>query len=291
MSRIGRRTFTVLLASTLLGIGGAAAARVSAAPLTYVSLGDSYTSGPVIPVQIGTPRGCARSNHNYPHDVAAALGLKLTDVSCSGATTANMAGSQSVSGGTNPPQLNALNSATSRVTLGIGGNDIGFSSIISNCLAQTASGPTRVGPNCRDYYLAGGDQIAAAIRATAPKVTRVLQAIHRLAPHARVLVIGYPAILPVSGGGCFPQMPFVNSDIPYLRAKEVQLNQMLAQVASANGATYVDTYTPSATHNACTPESSRWIEPVSPSAPAAPVHPNAAGEAGMATAVRSALAA
>src|SRR3954447_26502873 len=94
----------------------------------YVSLGDSYTSGPLIPHQVDA--NCARSDHNYPSIVAA--GQRVTafkDVSCSGATTENMWKSQ----GSNAPQLNALQRDTDLVTVQIGGNDIGFGSIIATC--------------------------------------------------------------------------------------------------------------------------------------------------------------
>jgi GDSL-like Lipase/Acylhydrolase family len=111
----------------------------------------------------------------------------------------------------------------------------------------------------------------------------VLQAIHTKAPNAEVLVVGYPALLPANGSGCWPQMPLTFNDVPYLRAKAIQLNNMLVSTASANGAIYVDTYRKSVSHNACTAGSTRWVEPLLPGSPAAPVHPNAAGEAAMAT--------
>src|SRR5690242_3722986 len=97
-------------------------------PVNYVALGDSYAAGPLIPAQNGSPAGCLRSDHNYPHLVAAAdRAASFTDVSCQGATTGNMTQPQGVGLGTNPPQLNALSAGTTLVTLQIGGNDIGFS--------------------------------------------------------------------------------------------------------------------------------------------------------------------
>jgi hypothetical protein len=267
--------------AALMGIGGVSPA--SAAGPSYASLGDSYTSGPFIPNQLNNPRGCLRSDHNYPHLAALARHLSLTDISCSGATTADMESSQSVSGGTNPPQLDAVTASTSIVTLGISGNDIGFVSIVENCAAASPWGPTKVGQTCKSYYDPNGhDQIAAAINATGPKVAAVLQAIHSKAPGAKVLVVGYLAILPNTGTGCWPQMPLTLTDVPYLRGEEIRLNAMLATEAAANSATYVDTYTPSTGHNACTAESIRWVEPFKPDSSAAPVHPNAAGEAAMA---------
>jgi hypothetical protein len=64
---------------------------------------------------------------------------------------------------------------------------------------------------------------------------------------------------------------------------------MLGERARAAGATYVDTFTPSTGHDACSPAATRWIEPLNPSSPAAVVHPNEHGERGMATAVLRSL--
>lgn len=282
------RRSIALFAALVLGLLITAAACSTGKP--YVSLGDSYVSGPFIPVQQPNPLGCLRSDHNYPHVTAGARGLNLTDVSCSGATTFDMTHSQAVTWGTNPPQLNAVNSSTKVVTLGIGGNDIGFSSVIENCVAGSSKGPTRVGQTCKDFYTAGGkDQLAAAINATAPKVATVLQQIHAKAKSAKVFVVGYPAILPNRGTGCYPQMPLTVTDVPYLRGVEKNLNAMLKTEAGTNGAVYVDTYTPSVGFNACTAPVIRWVEPVVPVNAAAPVHPNIRGEAGMAGVVEMAM--
>ena len=77
----------------------------------YVALGSSYAAGPGVPTQSGG--ACARSSGNYPSLVAAKLHLALVDVSCSGATTANVL---TLSQGTNAPQLDAVTSDTSLVT-------------------------------------------------------------------------------------------------------------------------------------------------------------------------------
>src|SRR5215475_7481089 len=78
-------------------------------PSSYVALGDSYTAGPLIPLQESDPLGCLRSDHNYPHLVAAALGVSdFRDPSCSGAETDDMTAPQGVTPGPNPPQLDSL---------------------------------------------------------------------------------------------------------------------------------------------------------------------------------------
>jgi lysophospholipase L1-like esterase len=276
-----------IAASALLATVLSGAASASSGP-SYVSLGDSYTSGPLIPRQTGTPAGCLRSTHNYPSLVAAGIGAaSFRDVSCQGATTADMAGPQRVPLGTNPPQLDALSSSTTLVTLGIGGNDIGFASIIVNCTALSLTSP--FGSPCKNKYTVGGtDQLAQAVSQAGPRVAAVLVAIHQRAPGARVLVIGYPDVLPNSGHGCWPVVPVAYGDVPYLRGVEAELNSMLASEASANGATFVNTYTDSIGHDFCQPPGVKWVEGLTPTSPAAPVHPNALGEKAMARQVLSA---
>jgi lysophospholipase L1-like esterase len=268
------RTAVALLSATALLTAGA----TTASAAQFVGLGDSYAAGPLIPNQSLNPLGCLRSDKNYAHLAAAQLGKSLSDVSCSGATTDDMYAAQDVTPGpANPPQLNALSAATQTVTLSIGGNDIGFTSIIENCAA-----PTPFGTPCQDKYNSGGvDQLAARINATAPKVAAVIQAIHTRAPSARVLVIAYEPILPETGSGCWPQVPLAWADVPYLRATEKRLNTMLANTAAANGARYVDTYSAAIGHDSCKSSSVRWVEPLIPGNTAAPFHPNARGMAGI----------
>lgn len=269
----------------------AAAGPAAAAAGGYAALGDSYTSAPLVPTQGLAVPGCLQSDHNYPHLVAGAAGLALADASCSGATTADLYAPQSTTLGTNPPQLQAVSGTDGLVTLGMGGNDIGFASIIQACAALTPFGPTSVGLTCKSHYDAGGvDQIGAAIAALEPRIVAALGAIHARAPQARVLVVGYPAILPPTGLGCWPTMPLTYTDVPYLRGEELALDAALAKAAAAGGATYVDTYTSSVGHSSCTPEGTRWVEPIVPTAPAYPVHPNAAGERAMAADVEAVLA-
>jgi len=267
----------------------------------YVALGDSYTAGPGITDPAGTPVGCDRSAGNYPALVAAELGLKggkFRDVSCSGATTADLTAAQHTDDGTNPPQLRALSPDTRLVTIGIGGNDIGFSKLIKRCVAMgalyqlTGSGKyfTEDAPCAREADAdSGSDAVEKKIATAGDRLTRVLTEVRRRAPEARVYVVSYPAILPADSADCGRGMSLAPGDVTYLREKEQQLNTVLRQRASEPGVGYVDTYTPSTGHDACTAKNTRWVEPLVPVSPAAPVHPNARGERGMADAVLRAV--
>jgi len=264
----------LLALATLVSLGALAGAARAA---NYVALGDSYAAGPIIPNQIA-PFGCLKSDHNYAHLAAPTIGLPLKDATCSGATTNDMTESQSTELGSVPPQFDSLSAETTRVSLTIGGNDIGFSEIALSCVTLNPFSTP-----CKDKYDSGGhDQIAERIAATAPKVAAVLQGIHSRSPSAKVFVVNYAAIFPETGYGCWPQMPMGFGDVPYLRSKEKELNAMLATQAAANGASLVNWYNASIGHDACKGSSTRWVEPVIPTNLAAPVHPNERGMQGAA---------
>ena len=291
------RTVRIGAVAALMAVPALAGAAAGASPAaaatgaSQVSLGDSYVAGPLITPQDPTSLGCLRSLVNYPHLEAQQKGYVLTDVSCSGATTDDMFAPQTgYDGKAVPPQLDALTPATKVVTLGIGGNDIGFTSIIENCIAYTPTGPSRSGTqNCKDFYTAGGsDQLAQRISATSPKVVEVLQAIHSRSKDAKVYVVGYPAILP-ENGACWPILPLTVPDTSYLGTVEQKLNAMLATAATNNGATFVKTYPSTIGHDACKLPGVRFVEPLVPVGDAAPVHPNRFGEAALATIVTDAI--
>jgi lysophospholipase L1-like esterase len=286
---VGRRPI-VLTAAALLGLVALLLApTASANPATgqiYVALGDSYTASPLTGPPAGPPPGCLRSTNNYPHLVAQATGAQLTDVSCSGARTRDLSAPQPVSGGgQNPPQYDALGPGTQLVTVGIGGNDIGFSEIVQSCAS-----PTPFGTPCRDKYTQGPhDELEARIDVLGDRLDDVLGEVHRRAPDARVLLVGYPSVLPAEGPGCYPVMPYTAGDVAYLRGVLTHLNETIADAAGDGDATYVDTATPTLGHDVCTPPGTRWIEGLVPTAPAYPVHPNALGAAALSRAVLATL--
>jgi lysophospholipase L1-like esterase len=264
-------------------VGLVAAVVALLAPATasadYVALGDSYTAGPLIPLQIA-PYGCLKSDRNYAHLAAPRLGQPaFRDPSCSGAETEDMTQPQGVTPGPNPPQFDALDADTQIVTFTIGGNDIGFTSIAESCLSASP-----IGTYCKDDYVHDGrDEISERIAATAPKVAAVIQGIRERAPQARIFALNYAAIFPERGFlGCWPQLPVASGDIAYLREKQKELNAMIAAQAAANGAGLIDWYRASIGHDACKPPAVRWVEPLVPANAAAPVHPNLLGMIGAA---------
>jgi lysophospholipase L1-like esterase len=253
-----------------------------------VALGDSYTAGALLPTDLrARPLGCLRSIRAYPVRVAAALGASLTDVACSSAGVADMTSAQRTDLGTNPPQLDALAPDDSVVMLTLSGDDIGFENVLNECMELSFTDPW--GSPCRAHYTSGGtDRLAALVKSEGPRMTAVLSAIAARAPQARIVVVGYPDMFPLSGG-CWPAVPITDGDIGYLRGIELQLNAMLAADAKAAGATFVNTYTPTIGHDFCQPETIRDVEGLLPGSLALPFHPNARGQAAIAAAVLAAL--
>lgn len=284
--RIGRFTLaTSLVAAALLG--GLTGCKPEAEPDTYVALGDSYVAGPLIPDQSTDPTGCLRSTRNYPSLIEDQVhSARFVDVSCSGADTDDLFQAQDVTPGPpNPPQLDALDRRTKVVTLGIGGNDIGFTDIVVNCATSL---PFSAG--CKgDYVHDGRDELSEAIAAVGPRLDRVLAEIKTRAPRAKAFVVGYPTVLPETGSGCYPLVPVLPADVVYLRAKIKELNALIRDRTVAAGLTYVDLATPTVGHDFCQGLGAKWVEGLVPTALAAPVHPNAKGMAGFAPIVATAV--
>jgi hypothetical protein len=283
------------LAATLLGCllwapgamtGAATAQSPAPAPRyhAYVALGDSFQADSAILPGITTafvPVGCAQVSYDYPHQVAAALGVAdFKDATCGGAVSGSMTGPQPVLGGINPPQFSRLDRSTDLVTVGIGGNDLDLVGMIGRCLALLPL-PTTTCPH---------DPLTERIAAEQQVVAGVLAGIHQRAPRARVLLVNYLAVFPEHG--CWPYVPISDQDMPYLHRVLVAVDAMLARAAAADpkGTELADTYTPSIGHDVCQGPTVRWTEgllPLSLNTPgiAVPFHPNRAGADGQARAV------
>jgi lysophospholipase L1-like esterase len=270
---------TTVTASVVVPPGAAAVAG------RYVALGDSAASGPLIPAPDTSALGCFRSTNNYPKQVAAQLGVPITDVTCSGADSGDMTNSQSTDLGSVPPQFDALGADTTLVTVQIGGNDTGLVGLAESCVNLL---PDPFGDSCRAENTSGGrDVYGERIAAFASTMGAVLDGIHQRAPSASVFAVGYTTYL--RRNGCYPKEPVWARDANYVQDKIDQLNQVIASAAAGHGASYVDIRTPGIGHDVCQSSSLRWVEGFTPGNVAAPLHPNRTGMNGMAAVVRAAI--
>src|SRR6266508_710298 len=94
------------------------------------------------------------------------------DSACSGATTADVLNNQ----------LGVLSAATTLVTITIGGNDAGFVSVVTTCLLGTDGACAFAVNNAKSF----------ATGTLPARLDRTYAAIRSRAPHATVIVLGYP---------------------------------------------------------------------------------------------------
>ncbi|MEE4025810.1 SGNH/GDSL hydrolase family protein [Gordonia sp. PKS22-38] len=292
------RRIAAVLAATVLVVGGCAQSVDDPAPSTpssapvsetdsaqqhLVNLGDSFSAAAgVQPLVAGSPVMCLRSSLNFAHLVAADGGFRLTDVSCSGADTTDFTDPQYEGVAA---QLDAITDDSDVITVMIGGNDSAlYSTAIRECSDLAAQDVA--GAPCQAEH---GDDYTDIIESdTYPALVEALGEVRARAPDADMLVVGYPWILPASGG-CYPTMRVAAGDVPYLRALQADLNDAIRRAAERSGARFVDMSAVSEGRDACAPSGQRWIEPQNGASGAAPVHPNAEGQRAIADQVSAAL--
>lgn len=195
---------------------------------SYVALGDSFTSGPGIGEQQDGAGFCQRSDRNWPSLLATSKDLELDDVSCVGATTADLA--STVGSG-------VVDAATRLVTIGTGGNDSGlFSSLITSC----AGG----GDACRPFV---EDRLPRILEQTSRDIAALLTTVRETAPDATIVLVGYPRIVPESGACAVLGVP----DAELLASAEDALDRSLAAAAEQAGEEYVSVRAASRGHDAC----------------------------------------
>ena len=271
-----RRRLRLLLAGVVAG-ALCAALPAAAGAISYVAMGDSYTSAPgVLPEAPGSLPNCGQSEFNYPHLAAAALKLSLTDVSCGGAKTENFTVGQKVGAEEeNPPQFNALSESTEVVSVGMGGNDGNlFGTLLQGCTELSFTHPEEKA-TCKNHF---ETFVKTTFEADKAPFEKALQEIHTLAPKAKLFVVGYPDIAPKMGT-CKPQVPWKEEDLKWFRGKVEKLgNANLKKEVKANGGIFVETFKPSEGHDFCQAPGTRWIEPIFGSLTGVAVHPNAEGE-------------
>ncbi|KOV67946.1 SGNH/GDSL hydrolase family protein [Streptomyces sp. MMG1121] len=306
----------------LLGAGTSSTPASAAQSLRWVALGDSYTAG-AIPAAGHTfeePRdGCQRTTESYPEVIKRDLGslVRLHNVSCGNATIANVDREEQHPIGYElhipglvdnhdpdypfppvPPQIDAVSPGTGLVTVGVGGNSLGFGEILGKCIELGPEGGVGSSP-CKDHY---GNSLAARLEHVRAEYDRMLTAIHAKAPSAKVVTVGYPTVIPDNVSNCLYGNPLQfstirHADLNWLRASALEpLNAVIQQVTAAHGDHYVDIYSSSKGHSVCALGQEKWVEGIlerlpTPGNPAvwALVHPNARGHANAAARVENAI--
>jgi lysophospholipase L1-like esterase len=240
-------------ALTALAVPLLVAPPAHAAGPSYVALGDSYSSGVGTRSYLADGTSCQRSTYAFPSLVAAARGYALNFRACSGAKIPDVTNSQ----------LGALSSVTRYVTISVGGNDAGFSSVLTEC-AQ---------PGWMSNCDGAINTAQAYINTTLPsKLATLYSTMRAKAPNARVVVVGYPRVF--NGEDCNAATWFSPAEETRLNQTADLLNGKLSAAASARGFGFANPTTRFTGHAVC--DNTEWLNglsnPISES-----YHPNRLG--------------
>lgn len=233
----------------------------------YVALGDSYSSGVGAGSYIGSSGSCDQSTNSYPSlwDAANHPASYVSEA-CSGATTATVLSSQ----------LSALSPATTLVSITVGGNDVGFSSVMETCVLL----PTSSCVSAVDH--------AESLTATQlpGELDSVLNAIHAGAPNARVVVLDYPELYDLSrSSSC---IGLSTTDRTDLNQGADQLDGQIQAAAARHGDVFADVRGAFRGHEIC--DSGSWLHSVNILDVSESYHPTASGQSGAYEPVFSAAA-
>jgi lysophospholipase L1-like esterase len=311
-SQVGRHTWRV---------------RSGAAPSTeYVALGDSFQSGEgTFNYHAGTDTDanrCHRSPDAYPERLVArdVVNLDLAFWACSGAVSADLLNSSpsTIDVPWNDPQrrrydettpagmsvsqsyFDRLSPATKLVTIGIGGNDMQFSKVLSDCVKDTL-GDAFIpfhDSSCQQEYAASVDQRLAGLVAEGIW-SRVLAEVRREAPFARVVVLGYPRFYVEGGKSNGLSSEYCAGvrivDQRWINKEIRDTNQAIENAARSHGMQFASIYDTPNGNELCSDADQYFMNGIKPQAGNPPTkaesyHPNSFGHARIADTLTDVLA-
>ncbi|HEX2143053.1 MAG TPA: SGNH/GDSL hydrolase family protein [Glycomyces sp.] len=232
------------------GLAGSASADIEIQQ--YAALGDSYASG----VGAGdylADDGCYRSANAYPRQAATELGERLWFEACSGARVEDVVANQ----------LNHLYpTRTEHVTIGVGGNDAGFSTVLGACAGTDTAQCEVAVNNARNI-------ITTSLPA---ELDDLYTQVETKAPHADVVVVGNPRLF--NGTSCSGTLAITPDEQALLNDAADLLAETTAEVAAEHGFDFADPRDAFAGHEVCS--SDPWI--LGYVGTLESFHPNAAGQ-------------
>ena len=239
----------------------------------YVAMGSSFAAGAGIgAIKPGTPERCGRTVNNYASLLADALGLKLDDQSCGGATTAHLLRAWDEL----PAQLDAITADTQLVTITVGGNDLDYMGLLFTASCDPATGRLFQGQRVACQPNAPTMPSEADYAELEAKLVTVASMIGEAAPEAQVVFVQYVSLVPEILCDATPL-----DDIEAANARQLaaRLAELTTSVATQMGALVISADKLSASHTSCDPAPWSRGFPASESEPGAPWHPTALAHA------------
>jgi lysophospholipase L1-like esterase len=265
----------------------------------YVALGSSFASGPGL--DIADP-SCSQASNNYPGLLADSLGLALTDVSCGGATVADVLGASPLGQG---PQIDAVTSDAEIITVTVGGNDAQYLAQLIRSAFQHEPGPVETAltavPDsietlvrralCEPLAVADRDASASALDRLPMSLAGMVEQIRARAGDARIVLVDYLTVVGPPGS-VTDALPVLAEEAAYFSDLATRLEEATKTAARESGAELVEASAASRDHHVCSDEP--WVfgfefgDLLSGGAKA--FHPNAPGMAAVADLVARHLA-
>jgi len=246
--------------SALLATVGVAVASPASAASTvhYVALGDSYSSGVGAGSYTSSSGSCDRSTNAYSQLWANAHApASYTSVACSGAKTTDVTANQ----------LSALSSATTLVSITIGGNDVNFSGVMEDCVLYSTStcvSEVNTAENNARNQLPG-------------LLNTVYNNIRSHAPNAKVVVLDYPEFYDLSqSSGCIGLSTQDRTAID--QGADVLDGVIQTAVASHSNFVFADVRSAFSGHEIC--DSNSWLHSTNWLDLSESYHPTASGQSG-----------
>ncbi len=238
---------------------------------SYVALGDSYQSGEGAYDYMSTTdtadNRCHRSENAYSQVIGSTpivSGYQAVEFwACSGQTMSSMSTTTAsnsgppwddpqrmapeLSGSSSAPLLSSLDrlsGSTGLVTIGIGGNDMGFVPILTDCVkAFYQSQIYHIGDaSCQEQWGEAEDTLLAGL-VSSGAWEGVFDQIRARAPYARVLALGYPRIFQDGPNPsiCLPGSVRPSDEI-WMNDLILRINAAIESAAESRNIQYVDIY-------------------------------------------------
>jgi lysophospholipase L1-like esterase len=228
----------------------------AASTVHYVALGDSYASGVGSGSYVSASGNCLRSTLAYSQLWANAHSpASYTSVACSGAKTTDV----------NANQLSSLSSSTTLVSITIGGNDVGFATVMENCVlysTDTCVNDVNAAENTARTSLPGW-------------LDTTYNGIRSHAPTARVVVVDYPRFY----HDLWYCIGLSSTDRNKINEGADVLDGVIQAAATRHGFSFADVRPAFANgHEIC--DSNSWLHSIDWSDITQSYHPTAAGQSG-----------
>lgn len=236
----------------------------------YVALGDSYSAGEgVRPYEADSGDAhtggdnCHRSELAYSQRLAfAEPGAQVVFRACSGADIVDLFERKQPTGKNTVtlygPQVTqgVLSDEVDLVTVTIGGNDAGFSKVLKHC-ALTSNCLKKPVPDLTEGETLE-DWADSSITGLASILPTIYEKLASSAPHARIVVLGYPNLFPSELAGdpmCRAAREFLwtEPEVVAIRNLLVRFTRTIREATEAAGVEFVDVASFFSGHEPCAP--------------------------------------